>query len=67
MAKIHHVFHFSLLKRSAGPFISSQSLPQNLSTEAELLVQQEQTLNNRKNDKGELEVSGKITRENLKS
>jgi len=48
--------HVSLLKRSVDPFTSSQPLPQDLSAKAELLVQSEHILDNRKNDKGELEV-----------
>jgi len=55
-AKIHPIFHVSLLKRSVCPFTSSQPLPTDLSAEAELLVQLEQILDNRKNDKGELKV-----------
>ena len=55
-AKIHIVFLVSLLKRNVRPFTSSQPLPQDLSTEAELLVQPEQIPDNGKNDKGEHEV-----------
>jgi len=45
-----------LLKRNADPFTSSQPLPPDLSIEAELLVQSEQILDIRKNDKGGLKV-----------
>jgi len=51
-AKIHSVFHISLLKRGVNPFTSSQPLSQDLYAKAELLVQPEQILDNRKNDKG---------------
>jgi len=54
--KIHPVFHVSLLKRSVDPFTSSQPMPQEVFAKAKLLVQLEQILDNRKNDKGELEV-----------
>jgi len=44
------------LKGVLAPFTSSQPLPLDLSVEAKLLVQSEQILDNRKNNKGELEV-----------
>jgi len=55
-AKIHLVFHVSLLKKSIGPSLSPQPLPTTLTKDNELVVQPEEIKDNRYNKKRELEV-----------
>jgi len=55
-AKIHLMFHVSLLKKSIGPSLSPQPLPTTLTEDNELVVQLEEIKDSRYNKKRELEV-----------
>ncbi|XLR69177.1 hypothetical protein S83_019849 [Arachis hypogaea] len=55
-AKIHPIFHVSLLKKSLGSSVEPQSLPESLTEEGELLVEPEQVLDSRMSNQGHLEV-----------
>nr|XP_025607725.1 uncharacterized protein LOC112701142 [Arachis hypogaea] len=55
-AKIYPIFHVSLLKKSLGSSVESQSLSEALTEEGELLVEPEQVLDNRMSNQGNLEM-----------